>query len=202
MQLPQFCSFQYLCIVKKKKKRKSSHLLSPQMVKESESVSSSVLSDSLRLHGLGPPRFPCPWDSPGKNTGVGSHSLLQGIFLTRGSNPGLLHCRQILYCLSHLGSPHLKWQWLLIVPQSLFSPLCTPHESSLLTWTCGTTEDASVPPGPIIPLPVFVHDLFLGYFYSQKSAPVSLWQRAAFELPETTLLLPKSAETQPCSVAC
>ena len=39
---------------------------------------------------------PCPWDSPGKNTGVGCHSLLQGVFLTQGSNLGLLHCRQIL----------------------------------------------------------------------------------------------------------
>ena len=40
-------------------------------------------------------RLLCPWNSPGQNTGVGSHSLLQGIFLTQGSNLGLLHCRQI-----------------------------------------------------------------------------------------------------------
>ena len=40
-------------------------------------------------------------DSPGKNTGVDCHSLLQGIFLTQGSNPGLLHCRQILHCLNY-----------------------------------------------------------------------------------------------------
>ena len=46
-------------------------------------------------------RILCPWDSPGKNSGVESHSLLQKIFLTQGSNPGLLHCRQILYSLSH-----------------------------------------------------------------------------------------------------
>ena len=39
-------------------------------------------------------RLLCPWDFPGKNTGVGSHLLLQGIFPTQGSNPGLLHCRQ------------------------------------------------------------------------------------------------------------
>ena len=45
-------------------------------------------------------RLLCPWNSPGKNIGVGSHSLLQGIFATQGSNPGLLYCRQILYCLS------------------------------------------------------------------------------------------------------
>ena len=54
--------------------------------------------------GLQPARPLCPWNSPGKNTGVGSHSLLQGIFPTQGSNPGLLYCRQILYCLSHQGS--------------------------------------------------------------------------------------------------
>ena len=46
-----------------------------------------------------------PWNSPGRNTGLGSLSLLQGIFPTQGSNPGLLHCRQILYQLSHKGSP-------------------------------------------------------------------------------------------------
>ena len=45
-----------------------------------------------------------PWDSPGKNTGVSCHSLLQRIFLTQGSNPCLLHSRQILYHLSHQGS--------------------------------------------------------------------------------------------------
>ena len=49
-------------------------------------------------------------DSPGKNTGVGCHALLYGIFLTQGSNPGLPHCRQILYCLSHQGGPRiLEW---------------------------------------------------------------------------------------------
>ena len=51
-----------------------------------------------------------PWNSPGQNTGMGSLSLLQGIFPTQGSNPGLSHCRQILYQLSHKGSPRiLKW---------------------------------------------------------------------------------------------
>ena len=45
------------------------------------------------------------WNSPSQNTGVGSHSLLQGSFPTQGSNPGLLHCRRILYHLSHQGHP-------------------------------------------------------------------------------------------------
>ena len=56
-------------------------------------------------HRLQPARLLCPWNSPGNNTGVGCHSLLQGIFLTQGSNLGLLHCRPILYHLSHQGSP-------------------------------------------------------------------------------------------------
>ena len=46
-----------------------------------------------------------PWNSPGQNTGVSSISLLQGIFPTQGSNPGLSHCRRILYQPSHQGSP-------------------------------------------------------------------------------------------------
>ena len=54
------------------------------------------MSDSLRPHGLY-----SPWNSPGQNTGVGSLPLLQGIFLTQGLNPGLLHCRRVLYQLSH-----------------------------------------------------------------------------------------------------
>ena len=70
--------------------------------KKSESESHSVVSDSLRPHGLY-----SPWNSPGQNTGVGSLSLLQGIFPTQGWNPGLAHCRRILYQLSHNGSP--KW---------------------------------------------------------------------------------------------
>ena len=64
--------------------------------------SHSVVSDSFEPHGLQPTRLLCLWNSPGKNTGVGCHSLLQGIFLNQGLNPGLLHCRQILYHLSHL----------------------------------------------------------------------------------------------------
>ena len=47
---------------------------------------------------------PGSWDFPGKDTGVGCHFLLQGIFPTQGSNLGLLHCRQILYCPSHQGT--------------------------------------------------------------------------------------------------
>ena len=69
------------------------------IVYNSESESRSVVSDSLQ-----PRVLYSPWNSPGQNTGVGSLSLLLGIFPTQGWNPGLLHCRQILYRLSHKGS--------------------------------------------------------------------------------------------------
>ena len=74
----------------------------PQRYSESESC--SVVSDSLRPHGLYG-----PWNAPGQNTGVGSLSLLQGI-PTLESNPGLPRCRQIHYQLSHQGSSRiLEW---------------------------------------------------------------------------------------------
>ena len=77
---------------------------------------------TLWPHGLPRVEAPSQWqnqcppgssvcgDSPGKNTGMRCHALLQGIFPTQGSNPGLPHCRQILYCLSYQGSPRiLEW---------------------------------------------------------------------------------------------
>ena len=70
-------------------------------------VSYSVMSDSLLPHGLWPARLLCPWNVPGKNTGMGCHFLLQGIFLTQGLNLCLLlSCigRWILYHWCHLGS--------------------------------------------------------------------------------------------------
>ena len=68
----------------------------------------SVVSDSLRPHAPQPARLLCPWDSPGKNNGVSSHSLLQGIFPTQGSNPRLLHCRHILSRLSHMEARRMQ----------------------------------------------------------------------------------------------
>ena len=67
---------------------------------ETERESHSVMPASLWPHGLY-----SPWNSPGQNTGVGSFSLLQGIFPTQKSNRGLLHCRRILYKLTYQGSP-------------------------------------------------------------------------------------------------
>src|SRR5574340_697992 len=67
------------------------------------SSAASVVSDSVRPHRRQPSRLLCPWDSPGKNTGVGCYFLLQGIF--QGSNLCLLHWQTDSLSLSHQGSP-------------------------------------------------------------------------------------------------
>ena len=73
------------------------------------------LCPTLRPHGLESVRLLCPWNSPGRNTGVGSHSLLQGIFLTQGSKLRLQHCRQILYYLSCLQPKgQIQPSWLIL----------------------------------------------------------------------------------------
>ena len=74
-------------------------------IQAKESESCSVVSNSLQPYGLY-----SPGNSPSQNPGVGSLSLLQGIFPTQRSNPGLPHCRQILYQLSYQGSPRMLEQ--------------------------------------------------------------------------------------------
>ena len=69
----------------------------------------SALSGSVQPCGLQPARLLCPWKSAGKNTGVGCHALLQGIFLTQGLNPSLLHCRQILYHWATREAPYIHY---------------------------------------------------------------------------------------------
>ena len=62
-----------------------------------------------------------PWNSPGQDAGVGSLSLLQGIFPTQGSNPGLPHCRRIIYQLSYKGRPRIL-EWPFPSPADLPNP--------------------------------------------------------------------------------
>ena len=69
-------------------------------------LSNSVVSDSLQSHGLQPARLLCPCNFPGKNTGVGCHFLLKGIFLTQGLNPDLLHWQVNSLTLSHREAPN------------------------------------------------------------------------------------------------
>ena len=115
--------------------------------------SRSVVSNSLRPHGLY-----SPWNSPGQNTGVGSCSLLQGIFPTQGLNPGLPQCRWILYQLSHQVSPIWIFEthdfcsvWLsysmsdsspdfFLSPISAFSPHCHPPLTNTASPVCHTRD--------------------------------------------------------------
>ena len=90
-------------------------------------ISCSVVSKSTTPWTLQPARLLCPWNSPGKNTGVGCHFLLQGIFPTQGLNTGLPHCRPILYYLCHQGRcKHWGWQsWLyFLFSRPLFTCIC------------------------------------------------------------------------------
>ena len=106
----------------------------------------------------------------GKNTGVGSHALLQGIFLTQGSNPGLLHCRRILYCLSHLRSPHFIY----VLSNSLMSSVQFKDAE----------YEVNVPSRAIIPinhfrtfllsLPGFPFPVMVNSFHSPASVPAQL----------------------------
>ena len=113
-------------------------------------LSLSVMSDSLQPHRLQPSRLLCPWNSPGQNTGVGCHSLLQGISLAQGLNPGLLRCRQILYCLSHQGNLKEMMCWfskevwamncnIILYPTDTRQPHTHPHRLWLIHsefWHC------------------------------------------------------------------
>ena len=99
-----------------------------QHMKVKWSESYSVMPNSLQPQGLY-----SPWNSPGQNTGVGSLSFLWEIFPTQGSNPGLPHCRQILYQLSHKGSLRiLKW-----VAYPFSSGSSRPRNQTMVSYIAG-----------------------------------------------------------------
>ena len=123
------------------------------------------MSNSLRFHGLKPTRLLYPWNFPGKNIGMGSHSLLERIFPTQGLNPGLLHCRGILYHLSHMipfQVPPMEWFSPFSSVQSLShvrlfaTPWTAAHQASLSLPSPGAAQthvhwvsDAIQPPCPL-----------------------------------------------------
>ena len=96
----------------------------------------SVVPDSLQAHGLQPVRLLCPWNSPGTNTGVGSHSRLQGTFPTQGSNlklcGGTEHSMSIKVCT--LPNPRYP----LVVLQSLDDPPKQPTNQQQISGECLT----------------------------------------------------------------
>ena len=85
----------------------------------------SVVLYSLQPHGLELSRLLCSWNSSGKKTGVGCHFLLQGIFLTQGSNPHLLHWQANSLPLNHKGSPQ---EW---IPS-----ICCEAPGKISLWLC------------------------------------------------------------------
>ena len=93
-----------------------------------------------------------PRNFPGKNTGVGCHFLLQGIFLIQGSNPGLPHCKQILYSLSHQGSTKRRYKKQYVnFPSHTHKPTHSwAHVWTLVpqTWTAGPSAGRP-PPHPV-----------------------------------------------------
>ena len=100
---------------------------------------------------LQPSRPLCPWNSPGKNTGVGSHSLLQGIFLTQGLNPVSCTDRQILYLLRHQASP-IAWNTHTAVgpvpsTRRTTSPYLLPIQPALPVWVVSSAWKQSLQEG-------------------------------------------------------
>ena len=105
----------------------------------------AAMSDSFLPQGLQSPRLFCPRSSPGKNAGVGCHSLLQRVFPTLGLNLGLLHCRQTLYHLSHQGRP---------IRHRLCSLYCSVYPGSSVTFC--VVVGASWSPSSLLPLPILL----------------------------------------------
>ena len=108
----------------------------------------SVASDSLWSYGLSAARLLCPWDFPGKNTEVGCHFLLQGIFPTQGLNPSLLHWQVNSLPLSHQGSPfqliseipcRRKWQ-----PTPVFLPGTSYRQRSLMGYSPWSSKESDM----------------------------------------------------------
>ena len=136
----------------------------------SESESCSVLSDSSRPHGLY-----TAWNSPDQNTGVGSLSLLQGLFPTQGSNPGVLHCRRTLYLLNHQSEVKVT---------QLCPTLCDPMDytvhgilqTRILEWVAFPFSRESSQPRD--GTQVYPHCRWILYQLSHKGSPIQKRNRA------------------------
>ena len=143
-------------------------------------LSRAVVSDSLRPRGLQPARLLCPWDSPGKNTGVGCHFLLQGIFPTQGLSPGLLPQQVGSLSLSHPGSPRLG----LCPPKcpSALSPL-SPAPFPLPLPPSSPSQAGSLLPFQPVPRKRLLGHLFTAWPVQPSGPPRHQGQPLAVQLP-------------------
>ena len=124
------------------------------------------------------PRLPCPWNSPGKNTGVGCHFLLQVIFPTQGSNPDLLHCR-ILYQQSYQGSPQFSS---VQFSCSVMSNSLQPHEPQHARPSC-PSPTPRVHPNPC-PLSRWCHATISSSVVPFSSCPQSFPASGSFQMSQ------------------
>ena len=158
---------------------------------------------TLRPHGLQPTRLLCPWDSPGKSTGVGCRFTLQGIFLTQGQNPRLLHGRRILYHWAtweaqgdEYGSSKTR-QGTDVLP--------TTSQRGRTTWAASSGPPSSPTPGAVrerlgprqvLYLPQGPHPLLpaekVGVDELQRASRIT-GTRGSFEMPMRTLLIKTSS---------
>ena len=143
-------------------------------------ISRSVMSNSLQPHRLWPTRLFCAWDSPGKNTAMGCHFLLQRIFPTQGSNPSLPHCRQTLYRLSHQGSPDymVSFQF----SRSVVSDSLRPHESQHTRPPCPSLTPRVYPNS--CPSSRWCHSAISSSFTFFSSCPQSLPASESFPMSQ------------------
>ena len=109
----------------------------PQIISRTRFVvfSHSVVSDFFcDPHGLQPARLLCSWDFPGKNTGVGCHFLLQGIFPTQGSSLLLLYWQAGCLPLGHQGSPRVSWPIVIqLLSEQIHVPKTVPSRAKQRT---------------------------------------------------------------------
>ena len=178
-------------------------------LKENESESHSVMSDSFQTHELY-----SPWHSPGKNTGVGIHFLLQRILQTQELNPGLPHCRQILYQLSHKEDIKTGWkEYIEVYKKDLHNPdnhdaVITHLEPELLEcevkWALGsiTTNKASGGNGILLELFQILKD---GAVKVLHSICQQLWKTQQWSQDwksSVFIPIPKKGNAKECSNYC
>ena len=151
-------------------------------------VLAAQTSSTLWAHGTQPTRLLCPWDSPGKNAGVGWHSLLQRIFPDQGLKPGLLHCKHILYHISR-GKSLMLWLKAAVICSPSYICSSPVHQLILVVFSLATLLDAEGQPALALHSK-FVLGLFhMNTFYGPRKGEVCPWPKQSHKCPTTQIEL-------------